>query len=221
MVKSTGQDGSGHIRILALSDTIVPFIYGSQVKRRFSQSDFIIGCGDLPYFYLEYVLNALDKPLFFVRGNHDKIVEYSGEGQRVAPGGGTNLHGKILNYRGLILAGIEGSLRYRPGPFMYTQQEMWQHVLRLIPKLLYNRIVHGRYLDIFVTHAPPAGIHDMDDFPHQGIHAFRWFIRLFQPLFHLHGHIHIYQPDTATVSQVGKTCVMNVYSFREIEIAKV
>lgn len=215
---SSRQSTNSNLQVLALSDAIVPFIYSPQVKKRFKNADFIIGCGDLPYYYLEYVLNALDKPLFFVRGNHDKVVEYSVEGQRVAPGGATNLHRKIVHHEGVILAGVEGCLRYRPGPYMYSQAEMWRHVISLIPGLFYNRASQGRFLDVFVTHAPPSGIHDLDDYPHRGIQAFRWFIRLFKPEFHLHGHVHIYRPDTISETRFGSTNILNVFSYREVDL---
>jgi Icc-related predicted phosphoesterase len=206
------------LTVLALSDAIVPYMYSPQVRRRFPEVGLVIGCGDLPYYYLEYIYDALGKPLFFVRGNHDKIVEYSVEGQRVAPCGGINLHRQVINHQGLLLAGVEGCLRYRPGPFMYTQAEMWLHVFSLAPRLLANRLAHGRCLDLFVTHAPPTGIHDGPDLPHQGIHAFRWFLRVFKPAFHLHGHIHVYRPDTVTETRFGATQVLNVFNFRQITI---
>jgi hypothetical protein len=120
----------------------------------------------------------------------------------------------LINFRGLLLAGVEGSLRYRPGPYQYSQGEMWWNVLTLVPGLLRNRAVYGRYLDVFVTHAPPKGIHDMPDLPHQGIDAFRWLLQVFKPDYHFHGHIHIYRPDTATETIVDGTRVINTFSFR-------
>lgn len=206
------------MRILSLSDIEIPFIYGPQVRRRFEGVDLILGCGDLPYYYLEYVLDALNAPLFFVRGNHDEVVEYSSAGQRTAPHGGTDAHARVAHCKGALIAGIEGSVRYRPGSFQYTQAEMWSLVLGLAPKLLYNKARYGRYLDIFISHAPPAGIHDGSDLTHQGIDAFRWLIMAFRPALYFHGHIHIYRPDTVTETQVGTTRVINTYGFRETSL---
>jgi hypothetical protein len=93
---------------------------------------------------------------------------------------------------------------------------MWVMVLQLIPSLIYNKIRYGRYLDIFVTHAPPWGIHDCQDPAHQGIKAFRWFIKTFQPAYHLHGHIHVYSPQTITKTKLGNTLVMNTYGYRKL-----
>lgn len=207
------------MKILTLSDMIVPFVYSPQVRRRFSDVDLVIGCGDLEYYYLEYVLNALDVPLFFVKGNHDKVVEYSIEGQRTSPAGGVNLHGRVVRYKGLLLAGVEGSLQYRPGPYQYTQGEMWNHVFKLVPTLFSNRMRYGRFLDIFVTHAPSTGVHDQPDLPHQGINAFRWLVRVFQPAYHFHGHVHVYRPDTVTETRLGNTCVVNAFGFREVTLS--
>lgn len=202
------------MNILSLSDTPIPFIYSSQVRNRFPNTDVIIGCGDLAYKYLEYVYNALGVPLFFVRGNHDQAIEYSEEGQRTHPNGGIDLHRKVCSYRGLSLAGVEGSLRYRNGLFQYSQSEMWLNVLNLVPVLIRNRAIFGRYLDIFVSHAPPRGIHDETDLAHQGIQAFRWLIDVFQPSYFFHGHIHYFSPETQTESVCGRTRVINTFGYR-------
>jgi uncharacterized protein len=92
---------------------------------------------------------------------------------------------------------------------------MWLHTFKLVPGLLRNLAINGRYLDIFVSHAPPWGIHDQEDLPHQGIRAFRWLLRIFKPAFHFHGHIHVYHPDTRIETLYGQTRVINTYGYRE------
>jgi len=89
-------------------------------------------------------------------------------------------------------------------------------VLQDAPRLLLNRLRYGRYLDIFVTHASPWGIHDMPDLTHRGIKAFRWFLLVFHPTYHFHGHIHIYRPDTVTETVFGKTRVINTFGYRSM-----
>ena len=209
------------IKILSLSDVLLDSIYSSQVKTRFADVDLILGCGDLAYYYLEYVVSSLNVPLFYVRGNHSNLVEHTSSGPKMYPHGGTNLHRRVINHHGLILAGIEGSLRYRNGPFQYSQSEMWGHVLRIVPSLLKNKAVHGRYLDIFISHAPPWGIHDKQDLPHQGIKAFRWLLEKFRPKYHFHGHIHIYRQDEKTITKFQSTNVINTFGFAETEIESI
>jgi Icc-related predicted phosphoesterase len=201
-----------------LSDKQVDSIYSSQVKKRFGDVGLILGCGDLAYYYLEFVVSMLDVPLYYVRGNHSSQVEYTMVGPKTHPHGGTDLHLRVINRQDLILAGVEGSLRYRKGPFQYNQTEMWMHVMRIVPAMLKNRLLYGRYLDIFVSHAPAWGIHDKPDLPHQGIKAFRWLIETFKPRYHFHGHIHVYRQDVQTETQHGSTTVINTYGYKETQV---
>ena len=205
------------MNLLTVSDIESPLIYSPQIKQRFSDVDLVISCGDLSYIYLEYIISSLDIPLYFVRGNHAKEIEVTTAGDRTAPWGGADLHNKVVRdpESGLILAGIEGSLRYKPGDYQYSQFEMWLMVLLLIPALLWNKLRYGRFLDIFISHAPPWGIHDSNDRAHQGIKAFKWLVETFQPDYHFHGHVHVYRPDVVTETLVGKTHVVNSYGFRE------
>ncbi len=205
------------MNILAVSDIELGFIYNVQIAQRFRNVDLVISCGDLPYYYLEFIISMLDRPLYYVRGNHASKVEITTAGERSSPWGAIDLHRRHCRTpQGLLLAGIEGSLRYNYGPHQYSQAEMWMMVLGLVPGLLYNRLRHGRFLDIFVTHAPPWGIHDMDDLPHHGIKAFRWFLRVFRPAYHLHGHIHVYRNDTCIETRYAGTTVINCFGYREI-----
>jgi len=206
------------MRLLAVSDEELPLIYSPQIKSRFGDVDLAFGCGDLSYYYLEYIVSSLDIPLYFVRGNHANRIEYGCAGPRKAPWGAVDVHRRVVqdSKTGLLVAGIEGSLRYNLGKYQYTQAQMWQMVFHLVPRLLWNKVHHGRYLDVFISHAPPWGIHDQSDHAHQGVKAFRWLTETFQPALHLHGHIHIYTHNTVTETQVGKTLILNTYRYRTL-----
>jgi Icc-related predicted phosphoesterase len=208
------------MKILTLSDIVVESVYSTALAERARGVGMVLGCGDLPYYYLEFVVSLLNIPVFFVRGNHNRLMEYEGVGPRSEPHGANDLHIRAAKQGKVLLAGVEGSLRYRPGPFQYSQQEMWVCALRLAPKLLRNRLLYGKYLDILVTHAPPRGIHDDDDLPHRGIDAFRWLIRLFRPRYHFHGHIHLYRSDTVRETQFGPTRVINAFGsgFYDVDV---
>jgi uncharacterized protein len=207
------------MKILAVSDEERAIIYNPSITQRFGDVDLVISCGDLPYYYLEYIISTLNKPLYYVRGNHAARVEFGETTERKGPWGGTDLHRRCKrDESGLLLAGIEGSLQYNFGPHQYSELEMWWMVLRLVPCMLWNKLRYGRYVDIFVTHAAPWQIHDADDRAHRGVKAFRWLIDVFKPAFLLHGHIHVYRPDTITETEVNQTRVMNVFGYREFNI---
>jgi Icc-related predicted phosphoesterase len=202
-----------------MSDRRFVFLNSPGVREGFKDTDLVISCGDLPYYYLESVSEILGAPLFFVRGNHDPEKEYHAGGARTQPAGCTDLHCRIVGWNQLIMAGVEGSIRYSPrSRYQYTQGEMWQQVFTLVPGLLLNRLRYGRFLDLFVTHAPPWGVHDGPDIAHQGIKAFRWLVLNFHPRVHLHGHIHVYHDDTQTETALGGSRVINTYGFQEIEL---
>ena len=206
------------MNILAISDKVLEYVYGPGCRQKFGHIDLIVSCGDLPYYYLEFILTTLDKPLYFVRGNHANKIEYTRTGSLIEPRGATDLHRRTDRHQGLLLAGVEGSIRYNRGDFQYSQSEMWGHVFSLVPGMLYNRIKTGRYLDVFVTHAPPAGIHDKPDRAHSGVGAFAWLDRVFKPRYHLHGHIHRYHPEDPERTQAGDTLIVNAYGHQELVI---
>lgn len=209
------------MKILALSDVEIPAVYNTKIRERFGNVDLVIACGDLPYYYLEYAISMLDIRMYYVQGNHvTKIIDASGE-VRSEPWGATNLHRRVVydKERDLILAGIEGSLRYNQGDHQYTQLQMWIWVLQLTPRLILNKLRYGRYLDIFISHSSPAGIQDESDRAHRGVQAFRWLIKTFQPALFLHGHIHLYNPLIPREVKFMNTRVINAYGYREIEFA--
>jgi len=206
------------MKILAVSDLEVPLIYSHAIRERFKNVDLVISCGDLSAPYLEYIVSSLDKPSYFVNGNHVSQIEDEQGILHLEPQGAVNLHKNVVydQTNDLLLAGIEGSLRYNSGAYQYSQRKMWSMVYGLIPRLMQNKIRFGRYLDVFVTHAAPTGIHDANDRAHQGVDAFRWLIDNFKPRLHLHGHVHRYNPLTPLESKHNGTRVINAYGYREI-----
>ncbi len=206
------------MKVLAVSDVEVDMIYSPLITQRFKDVDLVIGCGDLPYYYLEYIISMLNRPLYFVRGNHaPRFMEEGVGGERTYPWGGIDLHRRVVrDDSGLLMAGIEGSLNYNQGRYQYTQGQMWGMVLAMVPRLYINRMLYGRYLDILVTHAPLWHIHDKEDLPHQGVKAFRWLVEVFKPTFALHGHIHVYQQYDTTETTYCGTKVINSYGYKTL-----
>jgi Icc-related predicted phosphoesterase len=200
------------MKILALSDKVIPAVYSSQICDLHGEIDLVIGCGDLPYYYLEYVVSMLTVPVVYVYGNHDGL-RYAANGQVVhAPLGCISLEGRTFQHENLLLAGLGGSIRYRPNARnQYTEGEMLMRVIRLVPKLLMNRLRYGRYLDILVAHSPPLGIHDGPDRVHTGFKSFLMLMRYFKPRYLLHGHKHIYARRIVHKTDYYQTTVVNVY----------
>jgi Icc-related predicted phosphoesterase len=207
------------VRILAISDEVDARLYGPGLASRFGQVDLVLSCGDLPAYYLDFVASMLGAPLYGVHGNHDASLACGDTLDRDQAWGMGELHARVVNEQGLLIGGFDGSPRYNQGPYQYTETGMREQVARMLPRLLTNRVRHGRFLDILVTHAPPRDIHDQPDRCHRGFVVFRWFLRTFRPRYHLHGHVHVYDPRTTTRTQFHDTLVLNAYRYRELSVA--
>jgi hypothetical protein len=210
------------------------------------EADLVLSCGDLPFEYLEYLVTIAGVPLLFVPGNHDGRLGAARRRERSSvgvilpdaggiatggawdrplysdaslfePGGCTNIDGRIVSAKGLRVAGLGGSIRYKPGPNQYTQEEMRRRARRLELRARARRPGSGRRLDILVTHAPPMGVGDDDDPCHVGFAAFHRVARTLRPRLLVHGHIHPHGrmlPDR----WLGDTRVVNAVSARILEI---
>jgi hypothetical protein len=223
------------VKILAVSDEVVEYLYGPGLRQQFADVDLLLGCGDLPFYYLEFLVTVLDVPLYYVPGNHDRPEQYLSDGRIIhraegcealdarlartpVSGNGTPPTTRAHAAPHLLLAGLGGSMRYNnEGVHQYTEGEMLGRMLRLAPQLLPNRLRHGRCLDILLTHSPPRGIHDNSDRAHTGFQVFLTFMDWFKPRLLLHGHSHVYRPDTVTSTRYRQTQVINVYPYRTLE----
>jgi Icc-related predicted phosphoesterase len=207
------------LKILAVADKVHELVYGASIRKYFGDVDVVLSCGDLPYDYLEYIVTMLMVPVFFVRGNHDREWEHTTEGLRAAyPGGCVDLHGRVLSHKGLLLAGLEGSQRYRPGPYQYTDAEVMRQIVRMWPRLWLNRLRTGRYVDILLTHSAPFGIGDQPDLCHRGFRSLVSFMDRFKPRYLIHGHIHLYGHNQPWRGVYRETQVLNAFGYRVIEV---
>jgi uncharacterized protein len=211
---SRSKEAPGVRRILAVSDIVEPQLYNLGIREEVGPVDLIISCGDLPPHYLDFLMTLLSARCFHVVGNHCLAQHPHGGSYQ----GAVDLHGRLLEARGLLMAGVEGAPWYNGGPHQYTDGQVAWQLYRLIPGLVLNRIRTGRYLDILVTHAPPRGIHDRPDAPHRGFTSFLWFLRTFRPLYMLHGHIHRDTEAPPLITHYAQTSVVNVCGHRIIEV---
>ena len=209
-------------KILAVSDQIDPRIHSASLRVREPDIGIVFGCGDIPARYLEFLADALDRPVYFVYGNHLEEVTRRGlQGKRYEPMGCEDIGGRVVKdpATGLIIAGIPGSPKYSDdNAQQYSETEIRLMLLRMAPRLLWNRLRHGRALDVLVTHSPPRDVGDRDDVPHRGFKTLRTFLRLAKPRYQFHGHIHIYDRTQPTECEFAETTVVNVYPFKIMEI---
>ncbi len=213
-------------RILAIADEPfpgLPDVLGST-------PDLIVSCGDLPWSDLERIVDIANVPLLFVPGNHDPALVSQGTEPGLSggirnphfidppgPRGCTSVDGRIEDVRGLRVAGLGGSVRYRPGPNQYTQAEMRRRANRLARRAWFRRLRDRLPVDILLTHAPPRGLGDEDDPAHQGFDALHGLVERLRPTFLLHGHVHPYgieRPDR----MLRETRVVNVVPYKILEI---
>ncbi len=222
------------MKILAVSDVVNKFLYSEQIKKLAADVDVIVSCGDLPSYYLDFLVTTLGKPLLYVCGNHDRYdltkksqitlsdvrsfrsSEYNIDSECFF--GGRNLHEHAENIDNVIFYGLEGSIRYNRGDHQYTDRQMKRIIWKKSPGLFVNRLREGRYLDILVTHAPPFGIHDEKDRAHRGFKSFVEFMKKFRPKYLLHGHIHLYDRNTPRITQFLETKVINCYDYQILNL---
>lgn len=207
------------VKILAVSDQVLERVYTLSSNGHFQGTELILGCGDMSYAYLEYLVTVLNMPMFYVPGNHDP--QFDLRAAQAHAEGGTNLDLKIVRHNKFLIGGFGGSIRYRPdGINQYTQAEAYMRAFSLLPRLLLNRMQYGRALDILISHSPPFGIHDDSDPAHQGLKALNWLIRIAKPRYHFHGHTHVYKRNLENVeANFGLTKIINVYPYKTIEVS--
>lgn len=200
------------MKLLCLSDTVMPQLESAaNLRRRYSDIELIISCGDMPPAYLDFISSVLARPLLYVRGNHDEMYSEM-------PPGGIDLHNNYFEHKGLSFIGLEGSIRYNQGEIQYSQTDMRLMVLQLAPRLRYNRWRYGVGVDVFVVHSPAKGIHDADDPPHHGFDAFLSFMSWYRPRYMLHGHVHTWDRRKVVDSQYKDTRILNINPFLLVDI---
>ncbi len=213
------------IRILAVADEVSQALYGPRLKEL--RPDLILGCGDLPFDYLEYLRAKAEVPLLYVHGNHDPSprkpvtstylpAEYA---QRSPPSavGCVDLEDRWEDEVGLRIAGLGGSIRYNDGDNQFTQAEMRRRVRRLTRRVRIRNWRDRRSVDVVIAHSPPLDCGDEGDGPHRGFAAFHRLIEQLEPKVMLHGHIHPHgrpRPDRT----IGRTRIVNVIPYRLLEI---
>ncbi len=59
------------MKFLCVSDQIDPLVYSTNAKSRFKDIDAVLCAGDLPSDYIDFIVSTLNKPTYFIFGNHN------------------------------------------------------------------------------------------------------------------------------------------------------
>lgn len=198
------------MKILAVSDVESRFIWEHFDPSVFHGIDLMISCGDLKSSYLSYLVTMIPAPLYYVYGNHD------GNYAKNPPDGCVCVDGKVIEYKGLKIAGLGGCLGTNPeNPYEFTETQMEKRVRRLQSELR-----RDKKIDIFVSHAPRRGVGDGNDTFHTGFEAFGTIHTVNRPSIHLYGHLHLNgnPANRQGIHQCGDVKAINCTGYRIIEI---
>lgn len=196
------------MKILAVADEECPALWDYYVPGRLKDYDLILSCGDLKASYLSFLVTMGNKPLLYVHGNHD--TGYANQ----PPEGCDCIDDRVVTYNGVRILGLGGCLWYHAGAHQYTERQMRRRIRRLRFQLWKTKGV-----DIVVTHAPPRGVGDLEDPAHKGFEALLDLLDRYQPLYLLHGHVHLrYGVDQQRSRTYGATTVINTCERYVLEI---
>ncbi len=215
------------VRVLAVSDEVDEALWADASAA--GRVGLILACGDLPLAYLGALMNALEVPLAFVPGNHDPdltgyrtsragLTLRAGMPARLPwPEGAVNADGRVVDVAGLRVAGLGGCRRYSGGPNQYTDRQQARRARALRARARWRELRDGRGVDVLITHAPPRGVGDGEDPPHQGFTALHGLVAAVRPAALLHGHVHPYGAPVRP-GRLGRTVICNVTGWHVLEI---
>ncbi|GAA4426927.1 metallophosphoesterase [Actinokineospora soli] len=210
-----------------MSDEVVDQLWTDQVRRH--RVDLVLAAGDLPFDYLEFLVDALDRPCVFVPGNHDADLSgydrsggglWTRDGLRAEcadPPGAVNAGVRVTDVAGLRIAGLGGSIRYNRGPNQWTERQMARRARALRRRAAVRRLRDGRGVDVLLTHSPPRGVGDREDPAHRGFDCLHTAVHKLRPRFLVHGHIHPHG-EPVPDRNLGDTRVINTVGYRILDI---
>lgn len=189
------------MNILVLSDIESKSLWDYFEQEKLEGIDLILSCGDLKPQYLEFIATFAKVPILYVHGNHDACYEDT------PPNGCICIEDTIYEFQGIRILGIGGSMRYKQGPFQYTQKEMNARV-----KKLWWKLWRKKGFDILLTHSPAFKVDDDEDLPHQGFQAFVKLLDKYRPKYFIHGHVHMsYGRKFKRINEYNGITIINGY----------
>ena len=161
------------VLVLAVSDEVDNALYADVGAVR--EARLIVACGDLPFDYLGYLMNALDVPLVFVPGNHDPDVS----GYRTSragltlqaglparppwPDGAVSADGRWWTWPACASPGSAAAAATAMAPTSTRSAQQARRARSLARRARWRQLRDGRGVDVLLTHAPPRGAGDRED----------------------------------------------------------
>ena len=196
------------MRILAVADEESKYFWDFYKPGKLSGIDLILSAGDVKSDYLSFLVTMANRPLLYIHGNHD------GNYAQKPPEGCECIEDRIVHVNGLRILGLGGTRKYNNGSHQYTERQMERRIRRLWWKLYRSKGV-----DIVVTHSPPTGVGDADDYAHRGFEAFLPLMEKYKPAYLVHGHVHKnYSHNFVRERQYDSTTVINSSGYHIFEV---
>lgn len=189
-----------HISIFFIADTHNCLGYNEDKIKELEQGnncDCCILLGDHSASDLSAITKVITKcPIYGVLGNHDHLGLYDNFNI-------TDINGKVIEIRGVKIAGLSGSFKYKNSPYsaLYTHEESID---------ITNRMEN---CDIFVSHDKPF-LQDSEDIVHNGLKGITNYIYKNKVPIHIHGHLHT---DNVEYLKNG-TKSITVYGMKKIDL---
>lgn len=165
------------INILFITDTHNCLAYTDKYLNylkslRTTDYDICIILGDVSGLDIDAIKSIIPKEkLFGIVGNHDSINSMDINNI-------TNIHGKVIQCKGIKIAAIMGSNRYKQGDYGTINQEESIQIAESM-----------KTADILVSH-DKAYIWDKNDNVHDGLKGITYYLYKNHVPIHIHGHLH-------------------------------
>ena len=201
------------MEILLVADHENEFIWDHFDASRFEDIDFILSCGDLKSEYLSFLVTMVNRPLYYVHGNHD--TQYATR----PPEGCESIDGCLKTVNGLRILGLGGCMKYggdsktSAPPFQYTERQMARRIRKLGSK-----IARHKGFDLLLTHSPAKGVCDGADICHTGFSSLLTLLDKWQPAHMVHGHMHMGFGRGKRFVMHGNTKVIDAFEYHILEI---
>lgn len=169
------------MRVLAVAARIDPDLYTPAVRE--VGPDLVLSTGNLPFEYLEWLVTLLNVPLLYVPGDQDPDLRRDPSNSLVvaatpgAPVGGTvfrdhyanppgplgcrNVDGRVVDVRGVRVAGLGGAVTPAEGFHCYTERQQRRRARRLRRRAGPGPLRRRGPIDVLLAHDPPRDVGEL------------------------------------------------------------